>query len=454
MNLATRGRVTVSACALLVLASLEAAQEESARVNPVIQVARKVGPAVVNVSTELKVENPFHGSFLQAVFGTLFDSGPGADRSANSLGSGIVIDPRGYILTNEHVVLRASRIQIRFADRRKLAAEVIGTDPGSDLALLKVEGAGDIASVPLGRSADLLQGETVIALGNPEGRGGAVTTGVVSAVRRQVKAGGRTYADFIQTDAPINPGNSGGPLLNEKGEVIGVNTVIHSEGPGVSFAIPADRARKVFEDLLRYGEVRIAWLGLEVRSVTAEIDPQGGGLPAGAAVRRVYPGSPGERAGLAAGDVIVQMAGEKIGSHEDFDTAVGRLKTGDTVIVSFFRGEDQKSAPVVAGDFPPGLAETYLDDQVGVELGDIPLALRSQSPQLPDDGVIVTRIRARSRAEATGLEEGDVIRQINDMGIHDMSSLRAAIPRMVGRGSLLLKVARGRNSYYVTLDMS
>jgi len=455
MRPASLRKVPVSALVTLAVWTTASTQDDAVRVSPVVQVVRKVGPAVVNISTEEKLENPFHKTFLQAVFGSLFDisSSSGAP-AADSLGSGIVIDGRGYILTNEHVVLRASKINVRFADRRKLAAEVIGTDPASDLAVLKVEGAGDFTSIALGRSADILPGETVIAIGNPSGTGSTVTTGVVSTLRRQVKAGDRIYADFIQTDASINAGNSGGPLLNVRGDLIGVNTAIHSEGPGVSFAIPSDRARKVFEDLLRYGEVRIAWLGLDVRSVAAEVDPKGAGLPAGASVRRVYAGSPGDRAGLAAGDVIVQMAGKSIFSHEDFDAAVSRLKADDIVSISYERGPEERVASVTAGDFPPGLAETYLSDQVGVDLADISLSLRSQYPQLPDEGVIVTRVRLRSRGEATGLEEGDVIRQINDLPIHDMSTLRAAIPRMVGRGSLLLKVARGRNSYYVTLDMS
>jgi serine protease Do len=455
MRPAVLRKVAVSALAALALWTATRAQDDAARVSPIVQVVRRVGPAVVNISTEEKVENPFHKSFLQAVFGSLFDVSPSSGApAADSLGSGIVIDGRGYILTNEHVVLRASKINVRFADRRKLAAEVIGTDPASDLAVLKVDVVGDLPSIPLGPSGDILPGETVIAIGNPSGAGSTVTSGIVSTLRRQVKAGDRVYVDFIQTDASINAGNSGGPLLNIKGDLIGVNTAIHSEGPGVSFAIPSDRARKVFEDLLRYGEVRMAWLGLDVRSVAAEVGLEGAGLPAGASVRRVYAGSPGDRSGLAAGDVIVKMAGKAVESHEDFDAAVSRLKTGDVVSIGYKRGQEERIASVTAGDFPSGLAETYLSDQVGVDLADISLSLRSQYPQLPDEGVIVTRVRPRSRAEATGLEEGDVIRQINDLPIHDMSTLRAAIPRMVGRGSLLLKVARGRNSYYVTLDMS
>jgi len=416
-------------------------------------VVRKTAPAVVSISTEEKLENPFHGSFLQSVFGNLFDPEGTGGRSSNSLGSGIVIDERGYILTNEHVVLRASRLYVSFPGGRKIRAEVIGTDPASDLALLKMEERRKFSSLAFVLSSDLAMGETVIAIGNPAGQGIAVTTGVVSAMGRQVQAGERIYTDFIQTDASVPSGSSGGPLLNMRGDLIGVITAIHSEGPGVGFAVPADRARKVSEDLLRYGEVRMAWLGLDVRSVAAEVGPEGAGLPGGAAVRRVYPGSPAERAGLAAGDVIVGMGTGAISNHPDFDTAVGRLKTGDTVPVTYYRETESRIVAVTAVDFPPELAEAYLSDQIGVELADISPSLRSQSPQLPADGVIVTRVRARSRAAATGLEEGDVIRQINDLPIHDMSSLRVAIPRTVGRGSILMKVARGRNSYYVTLEL-
>ncbi|MBI3449943.1 MAG: trypsin-like peptidase domain-containing protein [Acidobacteria bacterium] len=450
-------RVLVASSGALLAAALSAtavAQEEAPPARPIVQVAQTAGPAVVNVSTEEKVDNPFHRTFLQAVFGSLFDVDPSGAAATGSLGSGVLVDARGYVLTNEHVILRGTKIFVRLADRRRLPAEVVGTDPTSDLAVLKIEGGADFPSIPFGRSSDLAVGQRVIALGNTqEGPGRTIAVGVVSSLHRQVRAGGRVDGDFIQTDAAVSAGNSGGPLLTLKGELVGVSTSLHIDGPAVSLAIPADRARKVFADMLGYGEVRGAWLGLDVRTVPAMVDLDGAGLPAGAAVRRVYPGSPAERAGIVEGDVIVQMATAKIESHEDFDAAVSGLRTGDGVSLAFYRGSENRAASLTVGEFPPGLAEAYLSDQVGVDLADISPAMRAQYPQLPPEGVIVTRVRVRSHAHATGLEEGDVLRQIDGTTLHEMTTLRAAVPRMVGRGSLLLKVARGRNSYYVTLDM-
>jgi len=429
------------------------AQEEADRRSPVVQAVQKAAPAVVIVSTEMRVENPFHGSFLRSFLGSLFEKDQDEESGEEFLGSGILVDVRGYVLTNEHVVLRASRINVTLPDKRKLAAEVVGTDPSSDLAVLELEGGAGFPVLALGRSSDLMAGETVIAVGNTPDLGSTVTTGVVSAVKRSVKVGDRRYNDFIQTDASINSSNSGGPLLNIKGEVIGVNTAIQSPAQGVGFAIPADRARKVYEDLIRYGEVRLAWLGLDVRSVDVETMADGIQFPAGAAVRRAYPGSPADKAGLAAGDVIVRLGGLVVSNHEDFDAAVSRLKTGDTVAINYSRGGAQRVAVLTASEFPPALSELFLDDQIGIEVTDIPPALRAQTQVLPRDGVIVTRVRARSPAAATGLEEGDVIRQVNNIPVRDMAGLREAIPRLAGRPSLLLKVARGRFSYYAALDL-
>jgi serine protease Do len=457
-------RITVAVEAAAILSSVVglwlispaafAQEEEFPRRSPVVDLVQRAGPAVVNIVTEEQVENPFHGSFLRSFFGTLFETPREPNGAEDTLGSGVSVDPRGYVITNEHVVLRASRITVTFPDRKKFPAEVVGTDPSSDLALLRLEGGAAFPILTLGRSSDLLVGETVIAVGNTPELASTATMGVLSAVKRSVRVGEREFRDFLQTDAAINSSNSGGPLFNIKGDLIGINTAIHSERERVSFAIPSDRARKVFEDLLRYGEVRLAWLGMDVRSVKEETAGEGVQLPAGAAVRKVYPGSPAQRAGLAAGDVIVRMGGGAITDHDDFDAVLSRMKTGESVAITWSRASSQRYAVLTAVEFPRSLSDVYLDDQVGVELADIPFALRQQTQTLPRDGVIVTRVRARSPAEATGLEEGDVIRQVNDVPIRDMITLRDAIPRVVGRPSLLLKIARGRFSYYATIDLS
>src|SRR6266550_4326904 len=245
---------------------LAESQVSAARRTPIVIVAHNVLPAVVNIQTESTIRrrevDPFFDPF--GFFG-------GRDRTYTSqaLGSGFVWSGDGIIVTNNHVVEGASRITVNFNDGTQLAAKLIGVDPDSDVAVLRVEAKG-LAAAPVGTSGDLMIGESVIAVGNPFGLSGTVTTGVVSALGRSVpsKEEGHTFTDFIQTDASINPGNSGGPLLNIEGKVIGINVAIYAQAQGIGFAIPVDRARKVIQDLLRYGQVHSAWIGDVTASVT------------------------------------------------------------------------------------------------------------------------------------------------------------------------------------------
>ena len=430
------------------------------RRSPVVRVVEQAGPCVVNVSTEQRVDNPFHQSYLDSFF-------PGASSVQNSLGSGVIIDPRGYILTNEHVVWHASRVDVILSDKRKFEAEVVGTDPRSDLAVLRIQTPESLPAIKPGRSSDMLIGETVIAIGNPYGLSNTVTTGVVSAVKRSIKAGDRVYSDFVQTDASINPGNSGGALLNIEGELIGVNTAILGEGQGIGFAIPVDRARKVFDDLVRYGEVRTAWIGLDVRDLTDRsyaallgrdaVQDSGGAVsvPApGVQVRRVYPVSPAEKAGLEAGDLVTRLGDDAITSRTDFDTVISRFKSGDRIDLSWRKAGADRRAELVATEFPVELSVDYLADQIGLEVSDIPAATRQRNPHLPPDGVVVTRVRNRSRAYFCGFEQGDILRGIFDQPVKDMNGLKLAVPRIVGRDAVLLKVVRGRFQYHVTVDLT
>jgi serine protease Do len=420
-------------------------------------VASKAAPFVVEITTEKRVDNPFHVSLLHSVFESLFeirdDRGVVAPHDA-PLGLGVVVDPRGYVLTNEHVILRATRLGVMLPSGDLAAAEMIGTDPSSDLALLRLEGTSALTAAAFGRAADLSAGQRVFAL-LPSGASPRwfAAPGSLVALKRSVRAGERTMKGLLRTDVAVRAEASGGPLLNARGELIGITTAIHTDERSAGFAVPVDRARKVVEDLLRYGEVRMAWLGIDARSVAESMDEDGAQLPAGAAIRRIYPGSPAARAGLAEGDVIVSMGGEAIVERADLDAALRRVKSGDVVPLVAWRGALRREASVTAGLFPASLAEVWLDDQIGVVATDIPETLRRQSPLLPPDGVIVDRVRPRSPASATGLEEGDVLRQFNDLAVRDMESLRAAVVRGAGRGSLLLKVTRGRTSYYVTLAL-
>src|ERR1051326_6902531 len=291
----------------------------ASRRTPVVVVAHNVGPSVVNIQTESTIRrrevDPFFDPF--GFFG-------GRDRAytSQSLGSGFVWTKDGIIVTNNHVVEGASKIAVTFQDGNTVPAKLIGVDPDSDVAVLRVDKT-NVMPAPIGTSSDLLIGETVVAVGNPFGLSGSVTTGVVSATGRSVpsKEEGRTFTDFLQTDASINPGNSGGPLLNIEGRVIGINVMILATGQGIGFAIPVDRAKKVVQDILRYGQVHSAWIGAVTATLTPE-EAKRHGLRAskGAIVARVFADSPAAAAGLRAGDVITSVENKPVDSREAFTT--------------------------------------------------------------------------------------------------------------------------------------
>src|SRR5688572_4039695 len=277
-----------------------------ARRTPIVVVAHNVLPSVVNIQTEATMQrrnvDPFFDPF--GFFGNRERS-----YTSQSLGSGFVWSSDGIIVTNNHVIEGASRITVNLQDGSQLSAKLIGVDPDSDLAVLRVE-SKKLVAAPIGASSDLMIGESVVAVGNPFGLSGTVTTGVVSALGRSVPSQeqGRTYTDFIQTDASINRGNSGGPLLNIEGRVIGINVALYQNAQGIGLAIPVDRAKEVIQDLLRYGEVHAAWVG----AVTATLTPEeakrlGQSAQRGALVVRVFSGSPAAAAGLRAGDVITAV---------------------------------------------------------------------------------------------------------------------------------------------------
>jgi len=261
----------LSTFSLYFLLPLSVQAQEGNRRSPVVLVAEKASLAVVSIFSTQEVErqeNPFSGNPLfEDFFRDFFEPFP-QRRTERSLGSGVVIRPDGYILTNEHVVLQSGKVQIQLADDRKLNARLVGADSDSDLAVLKVDEAKALPHLPLGTSDDLMIGETVIAIGNPFGLSHTVTTGVVSAVNRSLNTGERTYYDFIQTDASINPGNSGGPLLNIKGDLIGINTAIYGKAQGIGFAIPISRAKRIVEELISHGAVDSPWIGIATQTLT------------------------------------------------------------------------------------------------------------------------------------------------------------------------------------------
>jgi serine protease Do len=400
----------------------------AARRTPVVTAAEKVSPAVVNISAESTVRevDPFFGLFF----------GP-TTRSAQSLGSGLIIDPSGIVVTNAHVIEGASRILVTTLDGRELDADVLGSDRDSDLALLKVAGRG-LPAVPLGRSADLMIGETVIAIGNPFGLTHTVTTGVLSARGRTVPSerGERLFTDFLQIDASINPGNSGGPLVNILGEVIGINTAIISGASGIGFAIPADRARRVVDDLLRFGELRPLWTGARLLTVDAELARrQGLAERRGALVFKIYPDSPAAEAGLAEQDVIVAVDGHPVISREDVTTALYTAVAGSPLQLDVRRGDRSLKMTLRAVRPPEGLGLRFLERTVG-------LVVEERQGRL-----VVGRVTAGSLADRRGLRTGDLILGANGQELNSAELLGREVVRGIERGGLLLAVGRGRYIY-------
>jgi Do/DeqQ family serine protease len=412
----------------------------ASRRTPIVVVAHDVLPSVVNIQTEATIQRRATDPFFDP-FG--FFAGRERSYTSQSLGSGFVWSKDGIIVTNNHVVEGASRITVNFNDGTQVPAKLLGVDPDSDLAVLRVEGK-NFTAAPVGTSGDLMIGETVVAVGNPFGLSGTVTTGVVSALGRSVPSQeqGRTFTDFIQTDASINPGNSGGPLLNIEGKVIGINVAIYAQAQGIGFAIPVDRARKVIQDLLRFGEVHAAWIG----AVTATLTPEeakrlGHETQRGALVVRVFPDSPADRAGLKVGDVITAVAGKSVDSREAFSTYTSTIPTGQVLPVSANRGGSSHDVSITPVDPPGGLGLRILEAVSGLRVAD------------EHRSVVIDEVLNRSRGADMGLAPGDVIVGVNGTEVSSTVQLNTEIMRGAERSSVVLSVQRGRYVYTLTFPM-
>jgi serine protease Do len=398
------------------------------RRTPVVQVVERISPAVVNISAEsiVREADPFFGGF----FGS-------RQRRAQSLGSGFVIDPNGIVVTNAHVVQGASSITVISLDGREHKAQVLGSDRDADLAVLKVDGK-NLPAVPLGSSADLMIGETVIAIGNPFGLSNSVTTGVISARGRTVPSeeGERMFTDFLQTDASINPGNSGGPLVNILGDVIGINTAIVSGANGIGFAIPADRARRVVTDLLRFGELHPLWTGLHLVTIDPELARRNDlAVTRGAYVLKVYPGSPAAQAGLAEGDVVTAIQSQPVVSREDVTTALYSLPEGTPLTLALRRGNRTVDATLRPIRPPRDLGLRILAKNVGLEVAE------------ERGGLVIKGVTRGTAADRTGLAPGDIILGANGHEVAKLDVLGEEVLRGYDRGGLPLVVQRGRYSY-------
>ena len=410
----------------------------AARRSPVVIVAHNVLPSVVNIQTEATIRQRQIDPFFDP-FGFF-----GGDRTytSQSLGSGFVWSSDGIIVTNNHVVEGASRITVNLQDGSQVPAKLIGVDPDSDVAVLRVD-AKNLVPAPIGTSSDLMIGETVVAVGNPFGLSGTVTTGVVSALGRSVpsKEAGRIFTDFIQTDASINPGNSGGPLLNIEGRVIGINTLIYANAQGIGFAIPVDRAKKVIEDLLHFGQVRSAWIGAVTATVTPEEAKRiGTHANRGAIIVRIFSGSPAQSAGLRTGDVITAVGGKPVDSREAFSTYTATMPSGQPVPLTITRGGSTQTLTLHPVDPPRDLGLRILWEIAGLRVAD-------------SRGIVIDEVGHGSRSENIGLARGDVIVGVNGVETPTVEDLNQQLTRSADRSSIVLSVARGRYIYNLAFPM-
>lgn len=421
---------------MLVLALSLVSGDLASRRSPVVQVVEKVSPAVVFVGTVQVVETRFRSRGIDDLF-----FGPQEGRRAvEGLGSGVIIDPSGIIVTNDHVIRGASEIHIVLADGRQVDAEVIGSDADTDLAVLKVNVKGPLPSAKLGTSSDLMIGESVVAIGSPLGLKKTVTVGVVSALGRTIKNEDHVFNDFIQTDASINPGNSGGPLLNIDGEVIGINSAIIASAQNIGFAIPADKVRRIVQELTQFGKVRPAWVGLDVQPLSAELARRlGWDRTYGALIGQVDEGSPAQLAGVKAGDIVTQVGNTQIENGDDLKSRLRNATAKSAVQVKLFRAGQDLAFELVPIEFPQKLVDSTVWERLGVRLKPV------------QGGMGISAVRPNTPAAKVGLEPGDVIVKINQQPLATGESLREAIIEARSKQSVLLLVKRGARGYYLTL---
>jgi Do/DeqQ family serine protease len=426
------------------------------RQTPVVQAVRKVGPAVVNISSEYIVNNRGNPFGANPLFDNFFqDFFERRSQKRTSLGSGVIIDgARGFILTNAHVIERATAIKVVLQDERQFDVRIVGTDPDSDLAVLQIKSDSPLPSVNMGDSDDIMIGETIIAIGNPFGFSHTVTTGVVSAMGRSIKTDERVFHEFIQTDASINPGNSGGPLLNINGELIGINTAIYAKAQGIGFAIPINRAQRIVSDLIQFGHVIQAWIGLAVQ----ELDPRMAAYldlkeSQGVVVTQVEEDSPAQKAGLAPGDLILTLGRRKLLSVGDYLSAARGVSPGQTVRLALWRDGGIKELEIRTEPFPVQRVAQLAWQRLGIEIKAISPALRQGYKLTAEQGVAITAVRKGSYLANIGVMPGDVLLQIDEKTIVNESDFKTAMINSRLKSSVLLLVQRNDQVYYLTVRM-
>jgi len=445
-------RAIMMAALLLTAQLLQAALPAAVDGEPLPSLApvlEKVTPSVVNVYTETRVQ--VRSPLMDDPFFRRFFNVPerARERISRSLGSGVIVDAdKGYILTNNHVIDGSTGISVTLHDGRSYSAEVIGTDPDTDLAMIRIE-ADELQPLPLADSSGLRVGDFVVAVGNPFGLGQTVTSGIVSALGR-TGFRGLEYQNFIQTDASINPGNSGGALINLRGELVGINSAIFTPSGGnvgIGFAIPSSMARYVMEQLVQFGEVRRGTLGLFVQDLTGELaGALGVQVKGGALVAEVVKDSSAARGGIGPGDVIVRVSELPVASAQDFHNIEGQLPIGESVEVAYLRDQESLSVRLDV-DALKQLDGGAIDGRLsGATFEDLPLTFRAE--RVP--GVLLSDLQKDSRLARQGLRPGDIITGVNRTRVSNLAEFQDAV--LLAGGQLVLQLRRNRSDYVARID--
>jgi len=432
--------------------------------NSIADIAEKVGPAVVNIDTVRMVKqgSPFFSQdpVFRQFFGEQFKD-YSRTIPQKGTGSGFIISQEGYILTNEHVVHKADKIKVTLSDGREFTGKLIGSDLDSDIAIVKID-SDDLPIVTLGDSDKLRVGEIVVAIGNPYGLQQTVTMGVVSAEGRSIPVEEHTYRNFIQTDAAINPGNSGGPLLNTKGEVVGINTAIIAYAQGIGFAIPINIPKKNIDELIELGKVRRSWLGVYIQEVTPEIAEQFD-LPEdakGVLVGDVIKDSPAEKSGIKRGDIITKVNNEEVDSPGELQDKIGSIEIGEKANIEVVRDGKEISFVVRIDEMPT-------IDEEGTELSkekvfSVQTGLKVQmvTPDIAKEvglpwvkGLAITEVISGSSADDMGLQPGDIILEANRVEVSNVDEWEKVISKLEPGDTLLLLVFRSGHTYYVPIKV-
>jgi serine protease Do len=441
--------------------------------------AAKLRDSVVNVSSEGKEDSGDRGGFhggpnpglppgggqgqdpreFWEPFERFFGPMPRRPMPQKSLGSGFIFDPTGYILTNNHVVENSSQIKVKLNSGQEISAKLVGRDPKTDIAVLKIDTERDLPSIPFGNSDDLRVGEWVMAIGSPFGLEFSVTAGIVSAKGRFIGQG--NYDDFIQTDAPINPGNSGGPLLDLEGRVVGINTSIFSRSGGnigIGFAIPINLAKELIPQLREKGRVTRGWMGVMIQKVTPEIaDSLGMKTGHGALVADVVKGGPAAEAGIKVGDVIVAFDGHEVDESTDLPLMVAREPIGKEVELTVIRDGSEQTITLTVGEMKDEemqLAHSE-SEAYGVTVQNLTPEI-AESLGVPADlkGVLVSSVQPGSPAEDAGLRRGDVVLEVNRKPVGTVDKYSEEMKKTAEGKSVLLLVRRGENTVFLALKPS